>query len=258
VVAISLGLGLGLTPSKGGGARRFLSTLSPTVLASWWQPSDADSVDVVGDEISQIYDKSGNARHLVQAAAFAQPAKVANGAQYLPAQNNVMATAANYPIVGAEERHVFVLVDRQTLLAGTAIYWGVQFNGQAFGVGLNGSGSDAMAYVWGSGDLTFGTRDLGPRLIYAGNNGATSFGSENGALTPASGAAVANTGAAPLYLGALIGGINVYTQALFREVAIIRGAMTTLLRQQIEADILWNAGLQALLPSGHPYAGARP
>jgi len=244
-------------PTGGGGWSP--GRLGPDRLAQWYDANDAASVQVVGETITQIDDKSGNDRHIVQANGFIAPEWANPGAQYLEGGNNVLATAGNSPIIGSTERHVFVAVDRQTTAGGPVFYWGAQSNGQAFGLTLNSTGNDLTGYGWGPGDLSFGASSaLGSRLAYLGHVAGITYGSQNGALTPSSVSVNLNTAASPFYLGARPTGLTGFIQALFREVVVVTGALSLAERQTIEGYMAWNNGLQTLLPSGHPYKSTRP
>jgi hypothetical protein len=65
----SPGLGIGRTGMRGGG---FSPTDIPG-LALWLDPSDSSSITLVGGKVSQIADKSGNARHYSQSTDANRP-----------------------------------------------------------------------------------------------------------------------------------------------------------------------------------------
>lgn len=54
-------------------------------LFAWYDASDASSVTLNGTTVSQLNDKSGNGRNLVQGTALSQPAYVSNGINGKPA-----------------------------------------------------------------------------------------------------------------------------------------------------------------------------
>jgi hypothetical protein len=101
-----------------------------------------------------------------------------------------------------------------------------------------------------------------PFLVQSGHNGAIEFIGVNGTLSPST----QNTGVAS---GFNITGYGVgtntntgdgggYWHGQIAEVLYYTGLFTTLQRQQIEGYLAWKWGLQALLPSGHPYKNAPP
>ena len=64
-----------MTPMLGimSGSRQAFTPASLSNLAGWWDPSDASSVTVASNLVSQVNDKSGNGRHFVQATSAQQP-----------------------------------------------------------------------------------------------------------------------------------------------------------------------------------------
>lgn len=252
----NLMLGLGLTTGKGGGVPWTPAVLGGA-LALWSSAVDTAYVDVVGDNISDLVGKSSTPT-VSQADADKQPLLLQGGARF-DGVNDLLATASAFPVTGTVARHVFAVFARRSSYTGPVVHWGNQTNGQAFGLTVNVSGSGLTGYVWGGTDLSFGTVTAAKQLAYFGNDGAgISYGSQNGALTPSSGAQTANTASAVLNIAARPTDTIAYVGLDFYEMVIVTGTLTISVRQQIEGYLAWNNGLQTSLPSGHPYKNARP
>lgn len=231
---------------------------SPNVLgaalAAWYNAADLSSVDVIGGQVAQWSDKSGNGNHLVQANASAQPIVKTAGIM-ADAVSDFLQTSGNFPITGGVARHVFVALTRG---GGTVLFWGTQTTGAGFGLDLLSATNDARTFVWAGTNCDFGAFTTGAQFLYSGNDGANSLGGLNGTLTPTSVTSVPNTAAAPLTLFARPTGVVSFSSNTIAELFIVSGALSTAQRQQGEGYIAWNNGLQSLLPAGHPYASARP
>lgn len=92
-------------------------TLSPAV---WFDPSDAASVTLNGGNVSQINDKSGNARHAAQGTAGNQPPYVTAG---MNGKNIIQFTATNH-LLGTSsytvtQPHTMVVVIKMNDLTGS-------------------------------------------------------------------------------------------------------------------------------------------
>lgn len=100
-----------------------------------------------------------------------------------------------------------------------------------------------------------------PFLAQSSHNGATEYIGLNGTLTPSS----QNTGVSGNFNITSYGigtntntGDTTYWAGYVCELIYYVGLLTTLQIQQVEGYLAWKWGLQANLPSGHPYKNAPP
>jgi hypothetical protein len=225
-------------------------------LLGWWDPNDDATITLSGATVSQVADKSGRARHLVQSVAAVQAGRSANAsfnnrkvldftADRLQAQSAwwdtttyaafvMVATASNQDIVGSGAISA----------AGNVLL--VRY--------LN----KLRAHHWTAPGAIDGvtTLDSNPHLVAQLRNATTltSFldGSQEATSAGATGSSTSQT--------FIVGGRDTSSTASFTlgEVILTRGDIATLDRQRIEGFMLWNAGRQSQLPSAHPFRNAPP
>lgn len=251
--------------SAGGG----VWTPAEITTALWLDAADSDTITLNGSNVSQWDDKSGNNRDVLQGTSSAQPGYAT------AAQNNLntltfdggdfLGTAANFPLTGNAEFSIFVAYRKgSTNTEGCLLGWGNGIN--ALGaVGLYNDGSLSLwAYAGGN---SFSINSIGVSTDYImgytkrpGAINATSAAWRNGADDATSGhqTTTPNITAEPLRVGQwasytlnrLIG--SVY------EVIVLPVEADTDTRQRIEGYLAWKWGLEANLPSDHPYKSVAP
>ena len=239
--------------------------LSP---AAWWDASDSTTITLNGSTVSQMNDKSGNARNLVQATAALQPTFTTNGLNGLStltfaSTGNVMTTSANFPLTGNATFSVFYVYRKTTATNGTLFGWGTTsaalgafgfyddntFAGFAYAGANTYFVSVPSNNVW---NLMSYTKAAG-----AINTTSTSFLNGTDNTVAGSSTSTPNILSNLFALGrwadfsaAFIGNIA--------EMIITSTTATTAERQQVEGYLAWKWGLVANLPSTHPYKNSPP
>jgi len=133
----------------------------------------------------------------------------------------------------------------------TTTFMIIRYNGtQAVGIGRNGQYLSVGFPAYSS-----------PFLVQSSHNGSMEYMSVNGTLTPSS----YNDGQSGNFNITSYGlGVNTNTgdyfvwNGYYAEVIYYNAQLSDANRQKVEGYLAWKWGLQASLPSGHPYAGAAP
>jgi len=248
-----------------------MSNWTPEQLSSdvaWWDASDVNTITSSSGLVSQLRDKSGNGLHLNQATGSLQPltgSATINSLNALVFDQDYMNTSSNPFGANVVNAHVFLLLRTPTTLV----------NGTAFT--LTGSSIGANRWQshcpWASGDVYFdaGGTSGGQRIqvttllttsevalmsFYNSNTSGVQEIRKNGTLagSDATGLSVPTVG--NIFLGS-DGGATLQNM-VFCEMIIINGVVTLETRQLIEGYAMWKYGLQASIPSGHPYLTASP
>jgi hypothetical protein len=243
-----------------------LWTPADITTAAWYDASDVATITEAGGAVSQWDDKSGNMLHVTQGTASLQPTTGAdiNGLNAIDFTGDRMETASN-PF-GATINDAFVIavqevdaVTNDTLFSLTGLE------------SVNSTRWQAHA-PWGTGTLFF---DCGG--ISAPNRLQASYGVIAGSIVIVSfycsttdnvqqvyknGTSLVadSTGHAVNTVGnIMVGGTEARQQdTTIGEFIIINGTVVTNTRQTLEGYLAWKWGLEANLPSGHPYKNSPP
>jgi hypothetical protein len=237
-----------------GSNQKKLWTPARIVTDLWFDPSDAATVTLNGSTISQINDKSGNDNHAAQSNSSNQPAYTVGG---LNGKNVIQFSAARY-----------LSFTSYTFKADTTFY-GIM-NRVSVGVNTFAFGSTGTSLVfpfWAlvtgamnvsyndSAQLTFGNISTGTHIISTKREDADKTrlyvnGTESG------------TGQNNLALSGSInqmGRINTTTITHFLgELILLPVAHNLADRQKMEGYLAYKWGLQANLPTDHPYKNKPP
>lgn len=245
----------------------------------WFDAADASTV-TIATGVSQWNDKSGNARHVVQATGANQPTYGAVLLNSLPvltydatdALRKTSATAGLAQDVGAVSIYsvrrftdllsnasspvIIAISANTTVTARAATYCseaddqermgGIRTDGQAFQAPAT---SMAVNNAWSLHVAHFN---------YASAQ-ASAFKNGSAALAPTAfqnAGNTSNTAPATIGVGCWVDG-SLSMKGNIAEV-IVTHTIDTTQRQLIEGYLAWKWGLQASLPVGHPYAGAPP
>ena len=242
---------------------RFLWTPEQATTQAWWDAADTDTISDTGGLTDSITDKSGNSLTL-SALSTKRPTTnsvTMNSLNTLLFQGaaNEMNTASNPFGASISNAAIFMVIKTPSLLVK--------------GTNFTLTGSATNAYRWQAHAPWVSTVyfDCGavatPNRISSGSWVTTSeeiFCSfycsttdsvqqiwKNGTQTvaDASGHTVSTVG--NIFIGSANG--SQYQNFQLGECIIINGTVTTTLRQMIEGYLAWKWGMQAKLPSGHPY-----
>ena len=226
-------------------------------LSLWLDAEDTASITLNGATVSQWSDKSGNGRNAVQATAANQPTYNVTGINSKPALtfdgiNDLLKTTLSVGISGANPRTLLYVYFDPGTSRGPMIQMGSSNSMQAFGRDISAGG---LLYHW-SIDLPMAPPSAGTSNIEVlQSTGAVSTGFLNGTQT-AQGNFALNTTNNPIS----IGGRNspefsfaVYAAVNFGEIILTASVLSTDVRQRLEGYLAWKWGLEANLPSGHPY-----
>lgn len=235
----------------------------------WLDANDSSTITLNGSNVSQWRDKSGNSRHVSQATAANQPIYTATGLNGKP----VLTFGGNQVLNGTSPE-----LANQTNLN----FFGVSIitsRTYAVGFGSGGTTNPTSGIRWG----LFGNgANVGDGIGWAGNSGT---GLGNGLLLPAStpfqssyiktptnwnvflnGTVISGpiadtsspTGTFNFRIGAEMSNAQYAASAVYGEFVVTRGALSTDNRQRLEGYLAWKWGLEANLPSGHPYKNSPP
>jgi hypothetical protein len=246
-------------------------------LAGWWDADDQASVTLAAG-VSQWSDKSGNARHFLQATATSQPARVAgalNGRAGIAFSAKMMSCVAAQAPLAVQLTLVAVTsgdpgsTNNRGLLS---FYPPGATNDYAQATALvaleemaNGSFQTYAASVVGANSGA-GVGAAGGKILGLEKDAANLPSIRvNGALTPVTGTTLTGNGlgtATTLLLGARnVSGPNAATYGYagtLHEIVLANVLLVLADRQKLEGYLASRWGLQAALPAGHPYKSAAP
>lgn len=244
-----------------------------SALALWLDAADASTITLNGSTVSQWRDKSGNARHASQPTAANQPTYTASafagkpGLTFDGVDDNL---AVNYNYAG-NQATLYAVVSR--LPGGST----EQFVFSSYG-GTNGT--PLLAPMWALGfNLVTGTNwaTYGNATFLSGGVTLTTDGTPfalglvsdisgsvldaytNGTRTGQYGAAPRYTlGGARNFIGAEVNGASRFLSGRVSEIIQTETVLSTTDRERLEGYLAWKWGLEANLPSGHPFRNTPP
>ena len=257
-----------LAPS-GGGAAWTPADLGAD-LALWLDADDASTITLNGSNVSQWSDKSGNARHVLQAAASGQPTFVSNGLNGKPTitfdgAGDILLNQ-NAGSVGVTNISMF-MVTRYVTGSGEDLAMGIGQTGQLGGIRAfyrnNGSTTQGFA-GWGrdAPASSLSTDIGGVHHIFEAvhPNSATVNLFRDGVAGTGNPYTLSGGGTVPVTfngfsIGSLQGPsvVTYYSNIQTSEVIISYTALSTTDRQKLEGYLAWKWGLTYALPNGHPY-----
>jgi len=269
-------------PRGGGAAPPPVTAFGPLdlggALAAWWDADDAASFTLASG-VSQWSDKSGKARHLVQAATANRPQRneaVLAGRAGVQFSGSFLTCAAAAAPVSATAFTLFVVTSNDVVSASNR---GVMSLYPAGGTNdWNAANAIVMMEQMTSGIVqSYANNAVGAQSPVGGAAAAAKLLSSevdataatamrlNGALTPNAGSTrtgLTLSAAVNILVGSrLVGGIAVASyglNAVLHEIILVDGAPAAADRQKIEGFLAAKWGLQALLPAGHPYKSGAP
>ena len=244
-----------------------LWTPSLITTLTWYDAADAATLIVSGTSISQWNDKSGNGYDATQTTGSAQPQLAASSFGSLSAVN--FATTSQFLYVPSipqvSGQTVFTVVDTTSLGTGYALL-----------MERNAASASNMAIYLG-GTSTYGAADYTPwtywntvgygvlpanrkksllSFNYSTSGGtATVNNTQDGSLTPVIGSGSAS---ALTTWRSLNGAVGVQSSTYKIAEVVIVNSITSTDKQKMEGYLAWKWGIEANLPSGHPYKTAAP
>jgi len=220
-----------------GGPRLWRPNDLGSALALWLDAEDTASITLNGSNVSQWSDKSGNAKHAVQATASLQPAFVSNGLNGRPSLNF---DGVNDVMTGVSTQTGFFIT---VLIPGT----------NSFGAPL---GFDTK-----HGLIRNGTTD---NLYFSAASMFLSTSAQrNAVLSTVLGTTAAifsqggDASSVPITLGDDNAGGNP-TACNIAEVILLSADPDNSTRQLLEGYLAWKWELEGSLPANHPYKNRAP
>lgn len=242
----------------------------------WLDASDTGTITASSGSVSQWDDKSGNDHHVAQTAGAAQPTtgtRTIDGKNVIDFDSAYLTRDDALGLTGNPNFCMFCVVKLDTSVA---IADGIMSVGSATDpttgkvIGCC-AGSDGYSYRYLDGNQVFNATVLGSAklLNYCRASGAQ-YGA--GALfvegTSQSETSESNPTSTPnladehTSIGSLIKSDGSFDSFLIdgvvAEVLVYNTAMASADRQLIEGYLAWKWGLEASLPSGHPYESSAP
>jgi len=230
-----------------------------TNLEAWYDADDATTITESSGAVSQWDDKSGNGYHLTQGTGAAQPT---TGTRTLNSKNvmdfdgsdDLMAVAFGTALTqGNSFFGVFSIDDY--LPTGVQYYWDGDDSTNRNAMFFN-YGAGTFDIFGGSSVIGYGAVNQNDNIFSAVFNGASSFLSENGELSPTT----SNPGAASidgLTLASRYNGQD-YLDGIIAEFIVVDEAVSESDRQKVEGYLAHKWGLEANLPAAHPYKSSAP
>ena len=224
-------------------------------LSLWLDASDTATVEITSSKVSTWSDKSGNLRNATQTVAERGPTYVTSGVVFTASSTHFM----NITVPFNTSHSVFLVSQSST---GTEnYYYGRVDVGGAPTIIQNYGGTRKIEYYDGLTDrATFAESppSSSPSMVNfvrSFGNTVTGFYNGNSAFSIPQ-TSTGNTVNPWRYIGRS-DNAN-YLNATIFEFMIFRTALTTTQRQKVEGYLAWKWGLQASLPSSHPYFNVKP
>lgn len=268
---LDLGLNLGIYNSSSSAPVNWTPAELPN-LALWLDAADSSTITLNGSTVSQWSDKSGNARHAVQATAANQPTYVTKGLNgrsivSFDGSNDALSTNAYtssnqvgwYAVMRLNAvGHYPMLLSKYQLSPSIN---GIEFRGvETTGFpSITGAANNAGAGVLSPPSVPVSnSTSLVNRfsILFGLNNVGTSTLHQDGVLIDTKTLSFTNA-SLPLVIGSRQGATN-FMNGLVCEVVETSGVTGALTRERIEGYLAWKWALEANLPVGHPFKNQPP
>ena len=234
---------------------------TPAQLATaiWWDPKDASTVTKSGSDITQIDDKSGNARHATSTGAI--PFTDATGecnidgtGDYLYNSDDVtLGSEYNWfmvaELVGGENWCRYLSNDPNASDSGA---------GKSIGLIRNSSSSIVFSEISQTGILNSSTAIIGDSTTHVIDQRIKS-GDHERFIDGDSDFTDTSTTGSITDPGTCVGrGSGEGATMKFFELVVVAGSMTVPDREKMQGYLAWRHGLEGQLPAGHPYKSEAP
>jgi hypothetical protein len=253
-----------------------------SALALWLDAEDAASITLNGSTVSQWNDKSGNARHVSQATAANQPTRTLNGLNGKPVLTfdgadwlfnaNPGAIARNVAggTVAAVMNYTDFTIQRIPIAAMNGAGAGVRLSTvlQAAGtlnIAARRLDAEGALVVSSPPTYTSGTNVIQVGVARYSDGALDQFvnGVAGGTGTFPSSGNSSDTDSATLIIGGTStdDGVTLNLNQMLGfvgEVVYTNTALSTTDRERLEGYFAWKWGLEASLPTGHPFRNTPP
>ena len=234
-------------------------------LSLWLDASDASTITLNGSTVSQWRDKSGNGRHVAQSNSTKQPTYTLAGQNglnvitYDGANRSLFASSNTVSIPQPFSRffacQFLVKANRSVLLdSDTLNTQCVFYNGE-----VGTSWVVANGIVPNFKSYSYGTRDfLNHQHFHVVNGSSSYWGLDGSSLTgPLDGGPGGQDGIRIGHIRTELSNDYAFNGRFF-EIVLVANVISATDRQKLEGYLAWKWGLQANLPSGHPYKNSAP
>jgi hypothetical protein len=237
----------------------------------WFDAADASTITLNGSTVSQWNDKSGNARNISQVTTANQPTySSVNSEIVFDGSNDILSNAS----VGAADLVSVTIITVMKMNSGGGT------EDVLMGIGETGSTGRIRTFYRSPSQTTVGFAGWGADVATSTHSwdiggGYHIFSGWNTALGASSNVRLSRDGVTPTVhslsgsllasvngfsVGSLRGSLvgNYYSAISVKEIIVLYSAVTDTNRQLIEGYLAHKWGLQANLPSDHPYKSSAP
>lgn len=234
--------------------------------AAWYDAADPTTVDdsTTPGRVEQFTDKSGNGHNVIQSTEADKPytgTRTLNGLNVIESQVSEFLAKAGPVVTGNPDLLIAIVKMNDTNLSGNdmLVTFGTNTGGEFIGVS---NGSSGRSFRYFNGYEAYGAVSLGAAQIQigvrpSGGDYASAQMFINGTEDARTGGV--NDGGVPNVLTDMniLGGVGGFTDGYVGEV-IVTNDNSVATRQKIEGYLAHKWGLQANLPSTHPYRDNPP
>lgn len=242
-----------------GGPRLWRPNALAGSLSLWLDAEDTSTITLNGSTVSQWADKSGNGRNAAQATAANQPAysaTVLNGKPGVTFDGvNDFLSGAGSVLTGNSQATICCVFTTSQTTTQNPIMVGTS-TATATSLAIGSTAAKYNFYSWGIG--TEGTyTPISPADTPIIAVGSRSPANINSLFINGNSGSSGNTGGINITSGYTLSFANAsipfYLAGLIAEVVVLPIEATTNDRQKLEGYLAWKWGLEANLPSNHPY-----
>ena len=229
----------------------------------WLDAADASTITESVGVVSQLDDKSGNARNVAQATEANRPTLLANGIggkpslQFDGVDDYLINAAVGLPL-GSSARSLFVVYRPLVLTGANSVVSQGEYNstGQWFALQFRQTPSGDPYFAGFNADLSSGDAiTLDSKIAGVTYNGTNAILYKNGTLK-SSAARTLNTTGNTVSVGS--SPLQEFANGLIGEIVMTSSVLSTLDRQRVEGYLAHKWGLTANLPADHPYKTVGP
>lgn len=236
-------------------------------LVAWLDSSDASSVTLVGGNVSVWADKSGQNNDFLQATGTSQPAygdDTMNGINLVTfdGSNDDLVTASNPFGATVENAMILIVCNIKTIATSTAFSltgvggarWQSHLPWSDGTIYFDAGGSGATQRVSGASGLS--ANDEVIMSYYSSITDDVQQVYKNGSLFLSDDSGNSASVGAGMALGSQSGGT--YDNIAMAEIIILDSSVSDVEREIAEGYLAWKWGLEADLPSDHPFKNQAP